>query len=181
MSVLLDEEYLTWLYSQVASVKTRNPNHTHWTLLRELFTTEFVWFIPNDDNRIEDGRDLRREFLDAFDILEENWEWDWMALGCSMLEMLIALSRRLAFEAEGEPSRWFWHMIGNLGLDHYSDSFCDNYPYQEAVRETLEVVIWRTYDSSGQGGLFPLESADEDQREVEIWYQLNAYILERSE
>lgn len=59
----LDEQYLKWLYRQVASSKYRNPARTYWSLLRQLYTTEFVWTVPNDDNRVEDGRDLRYEFL----------------------------------------------------------------------------------------------------------------------
>jgi len=45
----LDELYFTWLYSQVGSVRTRNPARTYWSLLRYLYTKEFVWIIPNDD------------------------------------------------------------------------------------------------------------------------------------
>ena len=59
MSHILDEDYLTWLYSQVGSVKLRNKAKSHWSLLRQMYTKEFIWLIPNDDNLLEDGRDLR--------------------------------------------------------------------------------------------------------------------------
>lgn len=179
MSALLDEEYLAWLYSKVSSVRLKNPERTYWLLLREMFTTEFVWFIPNDDNRIEDGRDLRFEFFKENGIEEENWEWDWMALGCSMLEMLVGLSRRYSFEADGDPRERFWELVENLDLGYYTDSFCQTYSYREIVRDSLEKVVWRTYQPDGTGGLFPLKHPTEDQRHVEIRYQLNAYILER--
>lgn len=174
MSEPLDELYLKWLYSQVGSVKFKNPSRTYWSLVRKLFTTEFLWFIPNDDNRLEDGRDLRSEFLADQGI--EEVDPDWMLLGCSMLEMLIGLSRRLAFECEGEPRDWFWHMIDNLGLYSYNDR--KPFP-EELVEETLNRVIFRTYQPDGTGGLFPLRHATQDQRKVELWYQLSAYILER--
>ncbi len=174
MSEPLDELYLTWLYRQVGSVKSKTPSRTHWTLMRQLYTKEFVWFIPNDDNRVEDGRDLRYEFIES----EGNGDVDpdWMALGCSMLEMLIGLSRRLSFEAEGEPRVWFWHMVETLGVS-CNDKEYDNKHYRE-IDEILDKVIWRTYDRHGRGGLFPLRRTMKDQRKVEIWYQLSAYLLE---
>lgn len=173
MDAPLDEHYLTWLYSQVGDVQERNPSHTYWRLLKQLYTTEFVWFIPNDDNRVEDGRCLRHEFLQNEGLFPV--DPNWMHLGCSMLEMLIGLSRRLAFEAEGEPAAWFWKLIENVGLEYYND----NMPYQEEqVDEVLKRIIFRTYRRNGEGGLFPLRHAREDQTRVELWYQLNAYLIE---
>jgi hypothetical protein len=67
-------------------------------------------------------------------------------------------------------------MIKNLGLDQFDDQI----PYDwEDVDEALSALIYRTYDRDGTGGLFPLTHPEEDQRKVEIWYQLNAYLLER--
>lgn len=174
MSPPLDESYLTWLYAQVDSVRRRSPSRTYWQLLRQLYTKEFVWFIPNDDNRVEDGRLLRYEFLES-EKLEADHEW--LGLGCSMLEMLIGLSRRLSFEAWDEPREWFWILLRNLGLNELNDA--TNYDMEE-VDETLDRVIWRTYNRNGKGGLFPLQRARKDQRDVEIWYQLSEYVLEGS-
>ncbi len=174
MSKPLDELYLSWLYSQVGSVKLKAPSKTYWTLIRQLYTKEFVWLIPNDDNRVEDGRDLRYEFIDSEGIGDV--DPDWMTIGCSMLEMLIGLSRRLSFEVEGEPRTWFWHMIETLEI-FCTDNDYDKKHYRK-VDETLNQVIWRTYSPDGSGGLFPLTDTTQDQREVELWYQLSAYLLE---
>jgi hypothetical protein len=46
------------------------------------------------------------------------------------------------------------------------------------LTEILEKVINRTYHSSGKGGLFPLKHAEKDQTEVELWYQMNTYLVE---
>lgn len=174
MNKPLDELYFEWLYSQVSSVKEKNPSRTYWRLLKQLYTKEFLWIIPNDDNRAEDGRDLRHEFIDDRQIYPVDLSW--ISLGCSMLELLIGLSRRLSFEAEGESRGWFWKLIENLGLEKYND----NGPHPEKeVDEILNQVIFRTYRRNGSGGLFPLRRAAEDQRDVEIWYQLCAYILEK--
>lgn len=175
MNEPLDELYLRWLYSQTGSVKTRIRSRTYWRLLRQLYTTEFVWFVPNDDNRVMDGRQLREDFLaeSEMDVVDETW----MALGCSFLEMLVALSRRLSFEAGGESLDWFWQLIRNIELDSYNDA--QEFSTEE-IAEKVNRVIWRTYKRNGIGGLFPLRSARQDQRDIELWYQLNAYLLENS-
>jgi hypothetical protein len=169
----LDDLYLPWLYSQVGhrSVKERNPSRTHWRLLRQLYSIEFVYVIDRDDNRAEDGRALRYEWAD-----EVNFRVDpiWLEHGCSFLEMLIALSRRLAFEANGEPHLWFWHLLNNLNLTDCNDR--SNYDVHK-VDDIVDTVIWRTFDRNGNGGLFPMRRARRDQRNVEIWTQMHEYLL----
>jgi hypothetical protein len=173
MAATLDDEYLTWLYSQVASVRQTKPSGTYWKLFKQLYTKEFVWFVPNDDNRVEDGRALRHEFFKEND-MDGDPTWDGMS--CSFLELLIGLSRRLSFEAEGPPDDWFWHILDNIDLTNYTDA--DRFDPGD-VEELLDQVIWRTYDPDGYGGLFPLRYPDEDQRGEELWNQLCAYVLER--
>lgn len=174
MSAPLDELYLNWLYSQVGSVKQKNPARTYWSLIRQLYKTEFVWLIPNDDNRVEDGRDLRYEFVDEHDL--EDVDPFWMNLGCSALEMLIGLSRRLSFEAEGEPLVWFWHLIETLGVLYNDKEY--NTAREKEINRKIEDVIWRNYAFDGRGGLFPLRNPPEDQRNVELWGQLCTYLVE---
>lgn len=175
MDMPLDEEYFTWLYSQIASAKLKNPSRTYWFLVRQLYTKEFIWLVPNDDNRLEDGRELRREFLESCDIYDPDPEW--LGLGCSMFEMLLALSRRLSFEAEGEPRDWFWHLIDTVDLFEYNDRVYKE-SSKEEVDEVLDRIIWRRYSPNGHGGLFPLRNSAKDQRDVELWYQASAYLIE---
>lgn len=173
----LDELYFQWLYSQVGDPRINNPNRTYWKLLLQLYKKEFIWLVPNDDNRIEDGKELRFEFVDAAGL--QDVDLDWVRLGCSMLELLIGLSRRLAFEAEGEPRDWFWHLIENLGFIQLPDARWKDY-FENGVDAQLDQVIYRTYEPDGHGGLFPLNHTQNDQRKVELWYQLSEYVLERS-
>lgn len=172
----LDEQYFKWLYRQVASVRLKDPSRTYWSLLRQLYTKEFIWLVPNDDNRVEDGRDLRYEFLNEKNL--EDPDHIWMEMGCSFLEMLIALSRRCAFEADNGASEWFWHLVDNLNLGGFNDLYFHTRRQENYVDETLDSVVWRSYRSNGMGGLFPLKNATENQREVELWYQLSCYLLE---
>lgn len=173
MNQPLDELYLNWLYELIADPKVASPARCFWNLATHLYKKEYVWLIPNDDNRMEDGRFLRDEFIEDLGIDVEDDIW--MNLECSMLEMMIALSRRLSFVGEGEPRDWFWHLIDNLDL-HISDR--QKFPTSR-VEEIINTVIWRTYNRDGSGGLFPLRNPKRDQRDVEVWFQLNSYLLER--
>jgi len=169
----LDEMYFKWLYSQVENAKLKNPRGTYWRLLRVLHTKEFVWFVPNDDNRLEDGRELRYEFLEDKGIHEIDRHW--IEIGCSMLELLIGLAIRSNFEDGRTIQVWFWTMMRNIGLDGLNDATAWS---EQDVVDVLDTVIFRTYKPNGRGGLFPLKRPDTDQREVELWYQMNAYLLE---
>lgn len=172
----LDEAYFVWLYSQVGSVKNRNRSKTYWTLLRFLYRKEFTWderTMEKDGNRAQDGKDLRLEFLDSNDLPRNE---DWLSFGCSFLEMMIALAWKVAFEGGGTQAERFWEMIDNLGLTGCTDA---NPPDEDIINDIVDKVIERDYAANGAGGLFPLMEPDDDQRGVELWYQANAYLLER--
>jgi len=171
----LEELYFRWLYGQVANVRLKNPARTYWELCKQLHATPFVWWVPNDDNRALDGCELRYEFVEYEGINDA--DANWLGLDCSIFEMLIALSRRLSFDAEGEPRGWFWFLLGNLSMAKINDlKYNDGYAL--GITETLDRLNQRTYLPDGQGGLFPLRNPDEDQRNVEIWYQWCSYTLE---
>ena len=176
----LDEAYFVWLYSQVADPTESSPIRTFWSLTRQLHKKEFLWSVPNDDNRVEDGRDLRYEFGD---IHGEELPNEWLGLGCSMLEMLIGLARRLEFEDEdgGDAYDWFWLLLRNAYLDDAVSDRRYSKTTERRVNEVLDRVIFRQYNRNGDGGLFPLHYPERDQRKVELWYQLSAYILERQQ
>jgi len=169
----LDELYFQWLYRQVGRAGT-NRAKTHWKLLRQLYSKEFVWLVPNDDNRVIDGVQLRWLFVAESQL--DKVDASWMKMGCSVFEMLLALSHRLAFEADGKAVDWFWFLLRNLGLEDFTDSNYDG--FIKDVDEILEKLIYRLYRPDGQGGLFPLKDPTVDQRHVEIWYQMSMYLHE---
>jgi hypothetical protein len=170
-----DDQYLVWLYANVASAKTRDPSRTYWDLFRQLYTKEYIWIMPGDGNRAEDGIELRRAFLESQNN-PPNADEQWLNLGCSMLELIMGVAHRLAFQLDEPVSKCFWLLIDNLGLTECTD--ITEYD-QDSVDLALDDFIWRTYSPNGTGGLFPLTHAAEDQRHVEIWYQLSAYVVER--
>lgn len=174
----LDGAYLEWLYSQVGIVQNRNPARSHWQLLLQLYSTPFGWFIPNDDNRIEDGKVLRRRFLEETGYpLDDPYDTLFRDIDCSMLEMMIALAQQAAFLSGGQPAEWFWRIMHNLEFDGFTDSVFE-VSISEEVDDTLRRINERDYGADGSGGLFPLRSTRNDQRKVELWYQLQEYLVE---
>jgi hypothetical protein len=172
-SNVLDELYFEWLFKSVSF----NHKETYLSLCEQLYHTDFKWFVPNDDNRVEDGRLLRSDFLDESKLYTESD--DWFIRDCSMLELILGISYRLSFESTVEHDIWFWEILENLNLTKYTDSFYTEGSYKEIDR-ILQKINKRTYRANGEGGLFPLRYASEDQRKIEIWYQMSAYLLENN-
>jgi len=171
-SLNLPEDYLRWLEPQLRDEHS-TQGKSYWDLIGLMFEREFGWVLEMDRNRIGDGLDLRVEFAREHrrrpDLLSD--------LGpCSFLEVLIALSRRLAFDAGGEAPGWAWQLLRNLEFHRMSDPLTRQ--KQRKVQEVMDHVIARTYLPDGTGGFFPLAWPDEDQTRIEIWYQMSAYIEE---
>lgn len=172
----IDEEYFTWLYSKIADVNEKNQRKSYFLLCNHLYTKEFLWFVPNDDNRSDEGIELRKVFVNEKHILQPDAEW--MRISCSMFELLYALAQRLSFLDDRSVQIWFWELIDNLNLRYATDNIY-NRKVEDHVDETLDRVIWRLYEPSGAGGLFPLKHPNQDQRKVELWYQLSFYVSEK--
>lgn len=168
----LREDYLRWLEPQLTDETTRRGK-TYWGLLNFMFDTPFTWSDPMDENRLVDGLDLRVEFARETHIRPKIME----RLGPgSFLEVLIGLSHRLAFLAGGEAPGWSWELLTNLELNRLSDPLTP--PKQRKAAEIMQTVMERTYSPDGTGGFFPLTRTDEDQTQIELWYQMNAFVSE---
>ena len=99
----------------------------------------------------------------------------------NVLEVMIGLAKRMIFFGGREVSDWLKEMMENLGFgeDTTSDDVYDLYGGDDYVYNTLDIFVNREYDPDGRGGLFPLDGTHANQREVELWYQMQAYIIER--
>lgn len=175
----LDERYFVWLYSLVADPSIKDRDLTYWELFRQLHDRQFVWFVSRDDNRAEKGKELRLAFLRHEGLSKSEVDHRWVEIGCSFLELTIAMSERLQFEVDPDSNLayWFWNVLmENIGLRYCTDGSgfesCD-------IDEILNRVIFRQYEPDGNGGFFPLENPQQDQRGVELWHQLGAYVIER--
>lgn len=179
------EEYFQWLCNLVGE-KSRSYN----LLCRILHSKEFRWFIRNDDNRCEDGLNLRDIFVQDKDLDSSHLEVASLFDGaCTILEVLVALCRRIneitydLDTQENTTAKWFLTMLENLGLKDYDDGYNFGREFDPVtdtqIDEILEILMDRTYESDGRGGLFPLRrSVHRDQTKIEIWYQLMSYLEE---
>ena len=169
-NAVVDNAYYDWLRRKVGAYDADDVN----LLFDILYHTDFYWTVANDDNRAADGIVLRSTFMDT-----EGWNTEPRSGDpCSVLEMLIALASRIDNDImwDGEKDRTadlFWEMVDNLDMDYDDvDDICVK----------LGIFLDRKYDVNGLGGIFPLrKGAFEDQRNVEIWYQMQSYLMENWE
>ena len=176
--------YFSWLIDQISDTDT--PDVMIYTnLLSYLDSVNFEYLMPLDGNRAEDGIKLRCIYAEKFeydsaaviDILNER--------PCSILEMLVALSKRcedtiMHNSDHGDRTAiWFWEMITSLGLLEMDDMNFD----VNIADYILDRFLNREYSPDGRGGLFTIPNCTKDLTKVEIWYQmcqyLNAFYMER--
>lgn len=165
--------YFSWLMDLIDFETT---GRHYWYLTMTLYNKEFYWTIDRDSNRAEDGKALRKKFRE--DIFYT--DYDIIEGPCSVLEMLIALAAR--FDGNGSIdyddithiSENFWEMISNLGLDMYDDGWYN----EDEVDNILTIWLDRDFKYNGDGSIFPLSDPKTDQRNTEIWYQMQSYIQE---
>ena len=159
-----DPDYLEYLSGMVGSYPS--------DILEYLLNKEFVSEVERDRNRADWALVIREGYL-------ENMDPDAPVEGdCSVLEVLIHLSMEADFQAAGTDLEmgvegWFWHILNNIGLNEDSP--------MSSVRSKIGKFLNRTYRPNGVGGAFPLRRATEDCRQLELWDQLSAYILENTD
>ena len=170
----INDEYFEFLL-ELIDAKRFSRRVSYRKLLMRLHDTEFTWFVPYDDNRADDGVQLRRRFaLIRDDISISNY----ITGPCTVLEMMVALAVRCEETIMDDAlmgnrtGQWFWGMIHNLGLSPMSDSKFD----KRTVDEIIQRFLNREYEPDGRGGLFTVKHCERDMRTVEIWCQLNWYL-----
>jgi len=146
-------------------------------MLDLLWAKEFYSIVKNDDNRAEDGIALR---------LESNIINDGILGPARCLEVLISLARRCELilyssDAAMDYKDIFWEFIRNLDLEKYNYTYwCSRGSQADfEIDEILTRWLDRKYKANGEGGIFPLKRPREDQRKIELWYQMHAYLIEK--
>lgn len=172
-----DVKYYEWLCTSVGA--NRPPYTNYLMLLQTLHKKNYIWFVPMDANRYSDGFHLRLKFADQNDYVIPTTGDDTL-YSCSVLEVLLALSIRIDSEITGEPGlvypeKWFWVMMENMGLTRYDDEHFD----ANEVNRIVDIWLERRFGSDGMGSPFPLQHPFEDQRQIELWQQMQNYVNER--
>lgn len=178
MSRSIEQRYFSWLCNLVCDnqfYKFRD----YTKLLKTLYSREFYWKIPLDSNRASDGCELRRRFAYENRFGDDDIA-DMLRSPCTVLEMMVGLAVRCEDEIMHDDyigdrtSTWFWGMIENMGLVQMNDQFYEKYEVNDRITDMLE----RHYHPSGLGGLFKVYLNKCDMRDVEIWYQMQYYLVE---
>lgn len=170
-NTVVDNAYYDWLLEQI---KYDPGDYCYDYLFELMMSVPFRWSVPNDDNRAADGIQLRYIFM-------EKEGWNTMPLDgepCTVLEMLIALARRIENDImwDGEvnrTSRWFWEMIDNMGFSEVE---------RRDYLRVINLFLDRKYQKNGLGMLFPCVIFDDHvKNDVQIWDQAQQYLLENYE
>jgi len=136
---------------------------------------DFTYILPLDENRVDDAFELRDIYMD-----ETGDDHGRNFTSCSLFEMVCALAYRcdrdIMYDADvgKRYSLWFHLFIENLIEDI-------NAPEEEII-DICEKFMNREYDRDGGGigGMFPV-SDRRDQRRVQIWLQMNLWLVENVE
>lgn len=170
----INNEYFEWLCELIDS-KRFSKQVSYRKLLMHLHNIEFTWVIPMDENRADDGIQLRRRYALYCDDMSLT---DYILGPCSVLEMMVALAIRceetiMDDTAMGDRTgQWFWGMVHNLGLSPMTDPKFD----RAFVDDIIARFLNREYEPNGRGGLFTVRHCNHDLRTVEIWWQLSWYL-----
>ena len=167
------EDYFSWLMSKVVG-EFISDNEIE--VGRVLYSIPYRYILEFDAHRRDDGLGLREMYEDETGNIAL-WEEP-----CSVLEVLVSTALYVAEDVIGtfynskRTIEWFWMMLDNLGILGIGD------PRDPAVHNYISKVVdkWldRKFDYDGTGSPFPIRRPSEDQRKIEIWKQICAYIVD---
>ena len=167
----VEDEYFRWLANTIDDAPGIRERRD---LYIQLHNTVFLWspMVPNDRNLLGHVASKRAQFEEYWLVAPALHE-RFYNKPATVFEVLLTISDHMAFLVNGSAARCFRLLLANLELDCRST--------RSEIDEKLVIFMERRYDNDGSGGgLFPLHAPDRNQRRVELWYQINAYILENS-
>lgn len=180
------KSYLEWLLRLINADNYKGKSYIK--LCSLLNKVPFEPVIKLDTNRVSDAQSLLRETY-----IQSKSEWYRMdddnvmelsTCPVSFLELIISLAMRIDLDFMREINGvdntriYFWVLVRNLGILEFDDEHWGEDAIVSIVNR-LNIVQDRKYDFNGNGGLFPLENAEMDQRNVQIWNQLCQFVNQR--
>ena len=166
---VVQDAYLDWLLEIV------NPGRLEGSadlLATHLHLIEWYAIWPRDVSRENDGKNLRERFK------KDSSFSDYTSIEgpCTFLECAIGIAEHMDFfctppELQPATYLYFWKLLQNAKiLGHGIDI--------RAIDTSVDRVLTRSYTTKGTGGFFPLQHPETNQKGVEIWYQMAAYLGE---
>lgn len=183
MKMSTKEAYFEWLCDKVKTEDSENRIF----LLNHLFKKEFYYIIALDQNREKDGKVMRDRFVyrtSDDEKVQEAMHQDLIGPS-NILEVMVSLAERMDFELINEDrsrepySESFWEMVKNADWFDFTDcEFGHGWDYVELDKK-IEQLLERKFKKNGEGSWFPISGKCDDQRKTEIWYQMQAYLIEK--
>lgn len=175
----LPVQYFRWLYGRVCVVRDWESDRSYQMVCDEMQRIPFKVLVAGDENRRSNAADLRDQFLDFIRDRSLDRVAEREAHEVSIFELLVCLSDEARIMTGNSREEWFMIFLQNLGLDRFSDDQ-DDLIAKTQVRRILSKFNNRRYRANGVGGLFPLDNPMTDQRRIQLWYQLGAYVRQNN-
>lgn len=180
----MQPEYFEWLVSKVTSPAVPADESAR-AVMGTLHSIR-VRSLPmlDDEPRLMDGKQLRIEYEDECrkraTAPEDAADPD--ADLCTVLEMLVALSRRMddimrdPLDPSSSAPSWFWGMVSTMVGQSYYPCCYWSFPVNSAtvhiISDCALRFLGRQYDGSGHNGnIFVGLHPSVDVRELDIWTQ----------
>jgi hypothetical protein len=160
--------YTRWLIDYLADEDT---NFKYMCLANCLNEIEFYWLMPDDSNRNKDGLLIRNIYLDE----EGDYILDELPGIATVLEVLVALSKRASKIVDHPPITWLSVFIDNLGLDFLSDRKWTRTGEAFTI-STIHKWLDRRFSPNGSGS--PFRSGTHDITKITMWNALNWYLAD---
>ena len=151
-------------------------------ILYVLDSTPFIWSIERDANRANMGLELKDDWFTSLSSIKEREDVYLSGFSltvASVFDVIYSLARsidEILYDPNGNNTlKYLEELILNLYKSYDMDIFD-----ADITDDSLQIPIFRfidrEYKYNGVGGLFPLDNPVDDQRDVELWYQMQAYI-----
>ena len=162
-------EYIHWVLKDKLGLTEKECRENR-CLVSALAEIEFIPRHPMDENRADDGLELRSDFeYETGNFIDKS---SGLMPSCTFFEMVAALAIRCESQMMrnlsigDRTSKWFFEFLDNLDI-----LGCDD-------RNVEYIVDMCEAFMNGKKDMFPLKKRGIKQANEEIWKQLTAYLNE---
>nr|DAT35097.1 MAG TPA: hypothetical protein [Caudoviricetes sp.] len=139
-------EYLPWLIERGCLSEYR-------TLASVWDEIEFIWYIPEDEDRAIQALRLRDEYAYEFDYRSPRQG------PVTFLEVFVSITDTLSAMVYQDREKFTRSILMNLGVSNLLDSECFSTELYSRGLDSAETVMYRNYHQNGSGGLFKVPGA----------------------
>lgn len=168
--------YYIWLLEKIDFDSHSEYSH----LLEYLHNKNYIWNNPMDENRSEDGLNLRIRFEDESDYAD----YSSLTRPSSVLEMLIAFAERINTDVMSDnysTAYFFWLMLDNLGCNKFKDDSFDATEVDILLNQWLNPIEkgGKSYQKREiKKWLFPLKSGKTAEEGLDEWERMQRFVME---